>query len=541
MKKQRIRFLILYALACQLQKQADFLFRLTNQPEPLAAATAETETITMQKALRGMSSETAEELPPQHWLVHKEAQAIPTHWLRKVQQGAPTLLTTKSPPVRLNAPSLTPFPGKQGETHFVDQRSEGDPDGSMLQELPVSPSLETIEEEITGREIHPDARNSAEKRRGEDANAHSFLRLIPLTNRESSPVHRRAQGTRQRFTTPDIALHNKQHQPGRELVSLPVGVPERAIVHEPGPASTFQVRDWSRLADAPASVLNTPVGNTLPVVPSTVAGNRPSVVSLNVAEKGTSDVLYRTQTTIPGQQRGHTYTPDPTREHASSRQLFREETFSVLPTRSEETGPVEARQQSSTPEHVLSTPSRPDAGTSGQKSTGPGVFFFQKTQQRPLQREHTDSKELARHQVTQPAPADTANPAQVQIQEAPVKKRNSEQQEHREGWRQTKWPAVPETLPASTWSQSARPDPFPEYLESEARAVQFTQQSWQTAPPPQGRQVPGEQALPSSVQASWPALFEIEPASQQEPDMFWQTWKRQQLLDEEQRGSRWNA
>jgi hypothetical protein len=501
MKKQRIRFLILYALACQLQKQADFLFRLSGKADDLASATAETETSTMH-------SEATEDLPPPHWLMHKEANAIPAHWLRKVQQGAPTLLTKQGSPVRINTPSLAPFPTVQGKTQSALQRIERDQDSSLLQERSVSPALKVAESNIPDREI--ELRSEEEQREGYvDVVPHLTPQGQNSASQAVSPTRSRTQRSRQRLAVPMIALRYKQQSPDRGHALMPVVAPGISDAGEPIPASTFQAENRSAQEPTPASILTPPAEHAIPVVLPT---RQNAVPLLNVVGKRAEDVLYR----------------------AHSPQRFLEETRPVPQASVDETRPVEAQRHITEQTYVFHTPDIPDTREPESAINNSRIFFLQKTQNKHIQRKNTGSKEWT-------TPDYATNPGEVSSQETLMKRISTGQQEYTEDRKHPEQSDAPGALPDTTWSQPAMAMPFPWSMEPATTAAQSTPQSWQAEMLPHAIQPAWGLDVSPPVRSKWPALFEREPAEKQEPEMFWQAWKRQQLLDEEQRGNRWNA
>jgi hypothetical protein len=114
MKKQGIRFFLLRALARQLQKQADFLFKLIGEEERLAPQfqvgnkriNTVKQSIEQDRSVESAAAET----PPAHWLARADAGEPPAHWLRRVHQSAPELLAKKELAIQSVAkpPSLLP-------------------------------------------------------------------------------------------------------------------------------------------------------------------------------------------------------------------------------------------------------------------------------------------------------------------------------------------------------------------------------------------------------------------------------------------------
>lgn len=90
MKKQGILFFVLRALARQLQRQANFLFRLIEEverPAPRALPVAHDPTRTTKQDL----SDAEVASPPSDW---QEGEP-PAHWLRRVEQAMPALLADR--------------------------------------------------------------------------------------------------------------------------------------------------------------------------------------------------------------------------------------------------------------------------------------------------------------------------------------------------------------------------------------------------------------------------------------------------------------
>lgn len=110
MKKRGVKFLVLYTLACQLQNQADFLFRYIGEERPVPQLRA-----SKAGALAGPEEAAQEpdssalEGPPAGWRAKQEIAGPPDHWLKRVQGAAPELLAGRGQtPVRRVPPPLTP-------------------------------------------------------------------------------------------------------------------------------------------------------------------------------------------------------------------------------------------------------------------------------------------------------------------------------------------------------------------------------------------------------------------------------------------------
>lgn len=132
MKKQGVTFVVVRALARQLQNQADFLFSLVGEEErvtPRAWADAPSTPMANQQPHLDQT-----DAPPADWLAKQEAGGPPAHWLQRVQRDAPTLLTGKG---RLNR---SPLPVTLASTGKLEKAAEV----NLSNQLDVAASEPTV-------------------------------------------------------------------------------------------------------------------------------------------------------------------------------------------------------------------------------------------------------------------------------------------------------------------------------------------------------------------------------------------------------------
>lgn len=91
-------FFVLRLLAYQLQNQADFLFQLMGEKERLIAETHGTQHETTLRQGNAHEQELSRMVtgePPTNWLEQKSMDKPPVHWLTRVRQAAPVLLSNQ--------------------------------------------------------------------------------------------------------------------------------------------------------------------------------------------------------------------------------------------------------------------------------------------------------------------------------------------------------------------------------------------------------------------------------------------------------------
>ncbi|MGH2507186.1 MAG: hypothetical protein ACRDHZ_07215 [Ktedonobacteraceae bacterium] len=108
MKKQGVTFVMVRALARQLQSQADFLFQLVGEEERTIPQIQEDLPSTRAVSRKLNLSNAEMDAPPADWLARQAAGGPPAHWLQRVQQDAPALLTSRG------YASRHPLPSKPG-------------------------------------------------------------------------------------------------------------------------------------------------------------------------------------------------------------------------------------------------------------------------------------------------------------------------------------------------------------------------------------------------------------------------------------------
>ena len=138
MKKQGVTFFVLRTLARQLQSQADFLFKLVGEEERLVPQIRQDaqNKMTIQQASteeRRLSSAEMEALPA-HWSELGETDGPPAHWLRRVQQATPELLSARAEISRRRA-----LPARPTE---ISPRRTGDRLSTPIPGVPTPPSTD---------------------------------------------------------------------------------------------------------------------------------------------------------------------------------------------------------------------------------------------------------------------------------------------------------------------------------------------------------------------------------------------------------------
>ncbi len=136
MKKRGVMFFVLRTLARQLQSQADFLFKLVGEEErfvPQTQPDAQNKMTTQQVTAEEWHLGTAEmEDSPAHWSELGETDGPPAHWLRRVQQATPELLSARVEVSRRRA-----LPARSAA---ISPRMVGDRPSTPIPGMPAPPS-----------------------------------------------------------------------------------------------------------------------------------------------------------------------------------------------------------------------------------------------------------------------------------------------------------------------------------------------------------------------------------------------------------------
>lgn len=137
MNKQGVKFFLLYTLACQLQKQANFLFSLVGEGYSTHQHQENERTLAAPgDAAQEQGSVNPEaDIPLADRAGSREPDGPPAHWLNRVQQADPEFRTGHGLSAHRNAPQIPPLSPRPAE---ISIRHTSDRSGMPSVKTPVS-------------------------------------------------------------------------------------------------------------------------------------------------------------------------------------------------------------------------------------------------------------------------------------------------------------------------------------------------------------------------------------------------------------------